>query len=87
MVFLVGALSRLLFAGVFLAYTMNDTGRRAQVEDVQGGYVDPSTGEIAPGGIPGGGALRSDIGEAAEETAQHEEQTAAPGSEHGEEEH
>lgn len=77
----------LLFAGVFLAYTMNDTGRRAQVEDVQGGYVDPSTGEVAPGGIPGGPALRTDIGEASEEAAEHEEQAAPAATEHHEEEH
>ena len=62
----------LLFGGVFLAYTLNDTGHRAEVEDVQGGYIDPATGEVAPGGIPGGPALRSDFGETEEEHAEDE---------------
>ena len=43
----------LMFIGVFFAYTMNDTGTRAEVDDAQGGQVRPSTGEIAPGGAKG----------------------------------
>ncbi len=42
----------LLFAGVFLAYTLNDTGRRSEVERMQGAYVNDATGERAPGGPP-----------------------------------
>ncbi|MBK8168851.1 MAG: cytochrome C oxidase subunit IV family protein [Sandaracinaceae bacterium] len=40
----------LLFAGVFLVYTMNDTGHRGQIDPEQGVEVLPSTGEFAPGG-------------------------------------
>jgi cytochrome c oxidase subunit IV len=41
-----------LFAGVFLAYTMNDTAYRGHTGDpFQGVAVSPLTGERAPGGI------------------------------------
>ncbi len=40
----------LLFVGLFFVYTMNDTERRAETDWAHGGYVDPSTGERAPGG-------------------------------------
>src|SRR5580704_4832679 len=43
----------LLFIGVFFAYTMNDTDRRAEVDDAQGSQVLPSTGQQAPGGMAG----------------------------------
>jgi len=42
----------LLFGGVFLAYTLNDTGRRGETDHLQGAYVNPATGEVAPGGAP-----------------------------------
>lgn len=44
-----------LFAGVFLAYTLNDTYYRQHEDRFQGVLVHPSTGERAPGGL-------SDIG-------------------------
>lgn len=40
-----------LFAGVFLAYTMNDTANRGQGDPFYGVHVLPTTGERAPGGI------------------------------------
>ena len=43
--------SSFLFAGVFLAYTINDTAYRGQTEPFNGVYVRPDTGERAPGGI------------------------------------
>jgi cytochrome c oxidase subunit 4 len=50
----------LLFIGVFFAYTMNDTDRRAEVDDAQGSQVLPETGQQAPGGMPGSvSSLRS----------------------------
>jgi cytochrome c oxidase subunit 4 len=39
-----------LFAGVFLAYTLNDTYYRQNENPYQGVLVHPSTGERAPGG-------------------------------------
>jgi cytochrome c oxidase subunit 4 len=42
----------LLFGGVFLAYTLNDTDRRSEVDSVQGAYIYEATGELAPGGRP-----------------------------------
>ena len=46
-------ISSLLFIGVFFAYTMNDTDTRAELDDAQGSMVLPSTGQQAPGGLPG----------------------------------
>jgi cytochrome c oxidase subunit 4 len=43
----------LMFIGVFFAYTMNDTDTRAELDDAQGSMVLPSTGQQAPGGLPG----------------------------------
>lgn len=40
-----------LFAGVFLAYTMNDTANRGQGDPFHGVHVLPTTGERAPGGV------------------------------------
>jgi len=40
-----------LFAGVFLAYTMNDTAHRGQGDPYYGVHVSPTTGERAPGGV------------------------------------
>lgn len=40
-----------LFAGVFLAYTLNDTNHRNDGDRFHGLHVLPSTGERAPGGI------------------------------------
>jgi cytochrome c oxidase subunit 4 len=42
-------LSALLFAGVFLAYTLNDTETRGVVDPQWGPRVDPRTGVLAPG--------------------------------------
>ncbi len=41
----------LLFAAVFFAYTVNDTGARGQSDPYNGVHVTPDTGERAPGGI------------------------------------
>jgi cytochrome c oxidase subunit 4 len=41
-----------LFIGVFFAYTMNDTTHRGELDLEQGVKVLPSTGEVAPGGVP-----------------------------------
>lgn len=41
----------LIFVGIFLAYTMNDTEHRGAVDPFNGVYVLPGTGERAPGGI------------------------------------
>jgi cytochrome c oxidase subunit 4 len=43
----------LMFIGVFFAYTMNDTDTRGELDDAQGSMVLPSTGQQAPGGLPG----------------------------------
>jgi cytochrome c oxidase subunit 4 len=40
-----------LFAGVFLAYTMNDTAHRGAGDPYYGVHVLPTTGERAPGGV------------------------------------
>ena len=47
-IFFVGSV---LFAFVFLAYTMNDTSHRGQGDPYYGVHVMPTTGERAPGGI------------------------------------
>jgi cytochrome c oxidase subunit 4 len=43
----------LMFIGVFFAYTMNDTDTRGELDDAQGSMVLPSSGQQAPGGLPG----------------------------------
>ncbi len=40
-----------LFIGVFLAYTMNDTALRGTMDRYNGVYFNPDTGERAPGGM------------------------------------
>jgi cytochrome c oxidase subunit 4 len=40
-----------LFAGIFLAYTMNDTANRGHGDPFYGVHVLPTTGERAPGGV------------------------------------
>jgi cytochrome c oxidase subunit IV len=42
-------LASLLFMGIFLAYTMNDTEYRGSVDYAYGGRVDPRTGAYAHG--------------------------------------
>ncbi|QQR88777.1 MAG: cytochrome C oxidase subunit IV family protein [Myxococcales bacterium] len=42
-------LSSLLFVGIFLAYTFNDTAHRAELDSYNGATVSPVTGEVAPG--------------------------------------
>ena len=42
----------LCFVGVFLAFTIFDTGYRGRVDLTGGARVDSVTGEIAPGGPP-----------------------------------
>jgi cytochrome c oxidase subunit 4 len=41
-----------LFIGVFFAYTLNDTDRRGEIDVDQGVRYLPSTGVVAPGGVP-----------------------------------
>lgn len=40
-----------LFAGIFFAYTVNDTAYRGQTDPYNGVHVSPLTGERAPGGV------------------------------------
>jgi len=40
----------LLFVGLFFVYTMNDTEHRGEIDWSNGGKVDPTTGQPAPGG-------------------------------------
>ncbi len=42
--------SSLLFIGVFFAYTVNDTGRRGEIDESQGTMYFAPTGSAAPGG-------------------------------------
>ena len=42
----------LMFIGVFFAYTSNDTGHRGEVDLEDGTKILPSTGAVAPGGLP-----------------------------------
>ncbi|MGF1468579.1 MAG: cytochrome C oxidase subunit IV family protein [Sandaracinaceae bacterium] len=46
-------LGSILFVGIFLAYTLNDTNLRGQLDTYNGVHIDPQTGERAPGGISG----------------------------------
>ena len=39
-----------LFAGIFLAYTVNDTGYRGRLDSESGVRYSPRAGEWAPGG-------------------------------------
>ena len=41
-----------IFVGVFLAYTLNDTTTRGLADPYNGVHVLPDTGERAPGGVP-----------------------------------
>jgi cytochrome c oxidase subunit IV len=41
----------LLFAGIFLVYTVNDTNYRGQHDPYNGVHVRPDNGERAPGGV------------------------------------
>jgi cytochrome c oxidase subunit IV len=43
--------SCIFFIGIFFAYTMNDTGRRGELDQDQNVKVLPRTGESAPGGF------------------------------------
>jgi cytochrome c oxidase subunit IV len=56
-------LASLLFMGIFLAYTMNDTQYRASVDYAYGGRVDPRTGQYAHGTPPGLVAQMEALGE------------------------
>ncbi len=42
----------LLFSGVFLAYTINDTDQRAQLDEYHGARIDPANGRPAYGTSP-----------------------------------
>jgi cytochrome c oxidase subunit IV len=44
-------ISTIFFIGVFFAYTMNDTGRRGELDADQNVRVLPRSGEEAPGGM------------------------------------
>jgi len=48
-------LSALLFGGIFLAYTLNDTAHRGEGDPMHGARFDERTGEWAPGSPPGVG--------------------------------
>src|SRR5580692_205313 len=55
-------ISAFLFLSVFIMLTNDDLGRRAQVDWVYGGTVDPRTGLAAPGGMPATSATIDDVG-------------------------
>ena len=57
-----------LFAGVFLAYTMNDTAHRGAGDPYYGVHVLPTTGERAPGGVGSGCRRTRAIGTSAAST-------------------
>jgi cytochrome c oxidase subunit 4 len=63
----------LLFIGVFFAYTLNDTDRRAEIDVDQGSRFLQTTGEEAPGGM--------------EKKKEAEHEGAAGSGEHGGGEH
>ena len=83
-----------LFAGVFLAYTLNDTYYRQHEDRYQGVHVDPSTGERAPGGLAdiGGScevpancvSYNCEAGRCVEFVVHHEGGEGHEGGEHGE---
>jgi caa(3)-type oxidase subunit IV len=54
-------ISAFLFLSVFILLTNDDLGRRAQVDWVYGGTVDPRTGLAAPGGMPATSATIDDV--------------------------
>ena len=54
-------ISAFLFLSVFIMLTNDDLGRRAQVDWVYGGTVDPRTGLAAPGGMPATSATIDDV--------------------------
>ena len=52
-------LGSLAFGGVFLAYTINDTNHRGNVDAWHGSHVDRDTGFVAQGGLGAGSRLSS----------------------------
>ena len=44
-------ISFIFFIGIFFTYTLNDTGRRGELDPDQNVKVLPKTGEAAPGGF------------------------------------
>ena len=44
-------ISCIFFIGIFFTYTLNDTGRRGELDPDQNVKVLPKTGEAAPGGF------------------------------------
>lgn len=54
-------LGALVFAGVFLVYTINDTNHRAEVDEYNGAKIDPATGMLPPGSAPGLVAMHQEI--------------------------
>ncbi len=41
-----------VFLVLFVGMTYDDLGKRGQVDEANGTYVHPTTGEVAPGGLP-----------------------------------
>ena len=64
--------SCIAFIGVFFAYTFNDVGHRGEFDSDSSVWVNPRTGEAAPGSM-----------EPRKPEAEHGEHAAAAGGEHG----
>ena len=56
-------ISAFLFLGIFIVFTYDDLGRRAELDNDYGGTVDLQTGQAAPGGLPATTATINDIEE------------------------
>lgn len=55
--------SAFLFLGIFIVFTYDDLGRRAELDNDYGGTVDLQTGQAAPGGLPATTATINDVEE------------------------
>ena len=53
--------SAFLFLGIFIVFTYDDLGRRAELDNDYGGTVDLQTGQAAPGGLPATTATINDV--------------------------
>ena len=56
-------ISAFLFLGIFIVFTYDDLGRRAELDNDYGGTVDLQTGQAAPGGLPATTATINDVEE------------------------
>jgi cytochrome c oxidase subunit 4 len=54
-------LSAFVFLGIFIVFTYDDLGRRAELDNAYGGTVDLRTGQPAAGGMPATTATTEDV--------------------------